>query len=65
MPPQVIEYDPFEFMQEDSIEKFLPWTDKKKTARYHRKELGSIHIIQDEINEEIVKETIHTELPYN
>jgi hypothetical protein len=29
MPPQVIEYDPSElpFMQEDSIEMFLPWTE--------------------------------------
>jgi len=61
MPPQVIEYDPsnLPFMQKDSIEMFLPWTDKNKTAKYHGKELGSIHIIQkeDEKHEEIVKDT--------
>jgi hypothetical protein len=32
VPPQIIEYDPSElpFMQEDSIEMFLPWTDEYK-----------------------------------
>jgi hypothetical protein len=35
MTPQVIEYDPSDlpFMQEDSIEMFLPWKDKNKTAK--------------------------------
>jgi hypothetical protein len=37
MSPQVIEYDPSKlpFMHEDSIEMFLPWTNKNKTAKYH------------------------------
>jgi hypothetical protein len=69
MPPQFIEYDPSElpFIQEDSIEMFLPWTDEKKIAKYHRKELGSIHIVQeeDEKHEEIVKYTIQTETPHD
>jgi hypothetical protein len=57
MPPQVIEYDP-------SCRSY-PWTDKKKTAKYHGKELGSIHIIQkeDEKHEGIIKYTVHTEPP--
>ena len=50
MHPQVIEYDPSKlpFIQEDSIEMFLPWIDKKNTTKYHVKELGSIHIMQEE-----------------
>jgi hypothetical protein len=68
MPPQIIEYDPSElpFIQEDSIEMFLPWTDKKKIAKYHGKEPGSIHILkkEDEKHEEIIKETVCTEPPY-
>ena len=69
IPPQIFEYDPSElpFMQEDSIEMFLPWTDKKKTAKYHGEELGSIHIIQkeDEKSKEIVKKIVHKEPPYH
>jgi hypothetical protein len=68
VPPQIIEYDPSElpFIQEDSIEMFLPWTDKKKIAKYHGKEPGSIHILkkEDEKHEEIIKETVCTEPPY-
>jgi hypothetical protein len=67
MPPQVIEYDPSElpFMKEDSIEMFLPWIDKTKNTKYHGKELGSIHIMQekDEKHGEIIKGTIHIEIP--
>jgi hypothetical protein len=46
---------------------FLQWTNKKKIAKCHGKELGSIHIRQeeDEKHEEIVKETVHTEPPYD
>jgi hypothetical protein len=35
MPPKVIEYDPSKlpFMQEETINMFLPWKDKKKTAK--------------------------------
>jgi hypothetical protein len=49
MPPEFIEYDPYDlpFMQEYSIEMFLPWKNKKKTTKYHGKEMGSIHIIQE------------------
>jgi hypothetical protein len=48
VPPQIIEYGPSElpFIQEDSIEMFLPWTDKGKL--YHGKEPGSIHILKKE-----------------
>jgi hypothetical protein len=40
IPSHIFEYDPFElpFMQEDVVEMFLPWTDKKKAAQYHNKE---------------------------
>jgi hypothetical protein len=69
MPPHDIEYDPSElpFIQEDSIEMFLPWIDENKTAKYHGKELGSIHIMQeeDEKNEEFIKDIVHTEPPYD
>jgi hypothetical protein len=46
---------------------FLPWIDKNKTAKYHGKDLGSIHIVQEgnEKCEEIVKETVHIEPPYD
>jgi hypothetical protein len=69
VPPQIIEYDPSElpFIQEDSIEMFLPWTDeyKEKLAKYHGKEPGSIHILkkEGEKHEEIIKEMVHTEPP--
>jgi hypothetical protein len=61
MPPQVFEYDPsyLPFMQEDSIDTLLPWTDqyKEKIAKYYGKELGSIQILnkEDEKHEEIFK----------
>jgi hypothetical protein len=41
---------------------FLPWTDKKKTVKYHGKELGSIHIIQEEYEKH---EKIVIEIPYD
>jgi hypothetical protein len=68
--PHTIEYDPSElpFMQ-DSIDTLLPWTDqyKDKLAKYHGKEPGSIQILkkEDEKHEEIVKEIVHTEPPYD
>jgi hypothetical protein len=54
-------------MQEDAVEMFLPWTNKKKVSQYHRKELEPIHIVQkeDEKNEEIIKDTVHIEPPYD
>jgi hypothetical protein len=67
IPPQIIEYDPSElpFMKEDAVEMFLPWTNKKKTAQYHRKETELIHIIQreDVKNKEFIEDTIHIEPP--
>jgi hypothetical protein len=38
IPPHIFEYDPFElpFMQEDAVEMFLPWTNRKKVAKYHK-----------------------------
>ena len=52
VPPKIIEYDPYEipFMHEDSIYMLLPRTDelKEKLAKYHGKELGSIHILMKE-----------------
>jgi hypothetical protein len=46
---------------------FLPWTDKKKTSKYHGKDMGSIHITPKEYekHEEIVKDTVHTEPPHD
>jgi N-acetylglucosamine-6-phosphate deacetylase len=56
-------------MQEDSIDTLLPWTDqyKDKLAKYHGKEPGSIQILkkEDEKHEEIIKDTVHTEPPYD
>jgi hypothetical protein len=54
-------------MQEDRIEMFLPWIDKKKVAQYHTKDLESIHIIQreDEKNEESIEDTIYIEIPHD
>jgi hypothetical protein len=67
VPSQFIEYDPskLSFMQEDSLEMFLPWKNKNKTAKYNGKELGSIHIIQkeDDKHEEIVKDIVYIEPP--
>jgi hypothetical protein len=69
--PQTIEYDPSElpFLQEDSIDTLLPLTDqyKDKLAKYQGKEPGSIQILkkENEKHEEIVKDTIHTEPPYD
>ena len=66
--PYTTEYDPSKlpFMQVDSIDKLLPWTDKYKDkhAKYHGKELGSIRIFkkEDEKREEIIQDTIQTEL---
>jgi hypothetical protein len=65
---QVFEYDPSKlpFIHEDSIKMFLPWTDKKKISKYHGKEMGSIHVMQeeDEKHEEIVKNIVHIEPPH-
>jgi hypothetical protein len=67
VPPQIIEYDPSElpFMQEDSIEMFLPWTNeyKEKLVKYHGKEPGSIQILkkEDEKHEETIKEMVNIE----
>jgi hypothetical protein len=51
-------------MQEDSIDRILPWKDqyKDKLAKYHGKEPGSIQIFkkEDEKHEEIIQDTIHT-----
>jgi hypothetical protein len=64
VPTQSIEYDPSElpFMQEDSIDVLLPWTDeyKEKLSKYHGKEPGSIQILkkEDKKHEEKVEETV-------
>jgi hypothetical protein len=69
--PQTIEYDPSElpFMHEDSIDVLLPWTDqyKEQISKYHGKEPGSIQILkkEDEKNEEIIKDIVHTEPPHH
>jgi hypothetical protein len=69
--PQTIEYDPSElpFMQEESIDTILPWTNqyKEKLAKYHGKEPGSTQILKKEKgkNEEIMKDTVHTKPPHD
>jgi hypothetical protein len=69
--PLTIEYDPFElpFMQEDSIDTLLPWTDQYKyeLLKYHGKEPGSIQILkkEDEKKKEIIEYKVHTEPPYD
>jgi hypothetical protein len=66
---QFIEYDPSElpFMQEDSIDVLLPWTNKykEKLAKYHGKDPGSIQILkkEDEKHEEKVEETVRAKPP--
>jgi hypothetical protein len=69
VPPQVIEYDPSElpFIQEDSIQMFLPSTYiyKEKLAKYQGKEPMSIQILkkEGEKHEKIIKEMVYTEPP--
>jgi hypothetical protein len=69
--PQTIEYDPSKipFMKEESIDTILPWTNqyKRKLAKYHGKESGSIQILkkEDEKHEEIMKDKVHKEPPYD
>ena len=67
--PQTIEYDPSElpFMQEDSIDMLFPWIDqyKDKLEKYHGKEHKSIQNLKNDKHEEIIKDTVHTEPPYD
>jgi hypothetical protein len=56
------------FMQEESIDVLLPWTDeyKEKLAKYHGNEQGSIQILkkEDKKHEEKVEETVRTKPPH-
>jgi hypothetical protein len=69
VPPQIIEYDPYEFpfMQEDSIDTLLTriYEYKEKLAKYHGKEPGSIQILkkEDEEREETIKRVVNIEPP--
>jgi hypothetical protein len=69
--PHAIECDPYElpFMQEDSINMILPWTDqyKDKLEKYHGKEPTSSQILkkEDEKYKEVIKDIVHTEPPYD
>jgi hypothetical protein len=69
--PQTIDYDPYEipFMKEESIDTLLPWKNqyKVKIVKYHGKKPGSIQILkkEDKKKEEIIKDTVYKEPPYD